>query len=413
MILTKTFPNGLRLVVNQMKGFSSVSSGIIVKTGSVNETESENGISHFIEHMLFKGTNNRSSFEISDYIDRIGAQINAFTSKEITCYYTKSTAEHLEHSLEVLSDLFFNSVFDEKELERERGVVIEEINMCEDTPEDICLDLLAESYFGKNGLGKTILGPAENIRRFGKAEILDYMKKYYTADNVVISLAGDVDLNVAEELVNKYFAESFKHFNSASQYVNAPNGSKNLFRTKKIEQSHIALSLPTFSISDERNDLLTFANIVFGGGMSSRLFQKIREELGLAYSVYSYASAYKDLGVCEIYAGVNTNERDNALSAIVDEIKSFKNNGITEKEFERSKEQVKSSFIYAKESTASQMLLYGKHLLFKNEKFDADAKIKFIESAKLNDVNNLITHVFDIDKCAVATVGPKDTPLKI
>lgn len=413
MILTKTFPNGLRLVVNQMKGFSSVSSGIIVKTGSVNETESENGISHFIEHMLFKGTEKRSAFEISDYIDRIGAQINAFTSKEITCYYTKSTAEHLERSLEVLSDLFFNSVFEEKELERERGVVIEEINMCEDTPEDICLDLLAESYFGKKGLGKTILGPAENISRFNKGDILSYMDKYYTADNVVISLAGDLDLDKAQELVEKYFASGFKRLTSAPQYENNPNGTKNLFRTKNIEQSHIALCLPTFSITDNRNDLLTFANVVLGGGMSSRLFQKIREELGLAYSVYSYASAYKDLGVCEIYAGVNTNKRDTALNAIKDEVNSFRKSGITENEFLRSKEQVKSSFIYAKESTASQMLLYGKHLLFKNEKFDADAKIKLIESAKLNEVNDLIAEVFDLDKCALATVGPKDSPLSI
>ena len=157
----KTFDNGLRLVVNKMDGFVSVSSGILVKTGSYNETAEENGLSHFIEHVMFKGTKRRTAFEISDHIDRIGAQINAFTSKEITCYYTKSTGEHLSESLDVLSDIFFNSEFDEKELEKEKGVIIEEINMSEDTPEELCLDLLAKSYYGDRGLGQTILGPTK------------------------------------------------------------------------------------------------------------------------------------------------------------------------------------------------------------------------------------------------------------
>ena len=164
----KRFDNGLRLVVQNLEGMLSVSAGVLVKTGSINEDEDNNGISHFIEHNLFKGTNKRSSFEISDYIDRIGAQINAFTSKELTCYYTKSTAEHLEDCIEVLSDIFFNSVFDKQEMEKEKGVIIEEINMSEDTPEDICLDVLAESYYGKTGLGRTILGTSKNIRKFNK-----------------------------------------------------------------------------------------------------------------------------------------------------------------------------------------------------------------------------------------------------
>ena len=166
MVYYKTYDNGLRLVLNKMEGMLSVSIGVLVKTGSCNESKEENGISHFIEHVMFKGTEKRSAFEISDYIDRIGAQINAFTSKEITCYYTKSTKEHAEESLEVLSDIFFNSVFDKKELEKEKGVVVEEINMSEDTPDEVCLDLLAQSYYGETGLGQTILGPEKNIKRF-------------------------------------------------------------------------------------------------------------------------------------------------------------------------------------------------------------------------------------------------------
>ena len=176
MTYYKQFDNGLRLVVYKMEGFVSVSSGVLVKTGSYNETSEENGISHFIEHVMFKGTEKRTAFEISDHIDRIGAQINAFTSKELTCYYTKSTGEHLKDSLDVLSDIFFNSKFDNEELEKEKGVIIEEINMSEDTPEELCLDLLAKSYYGDSGLGQTILGPSKNIKRFTRDDVKKYME---------------------------------------------------------------------------------------------------------------------------------------------------------------------------------------------------------------------------------------------
>ena len=210
----KKFDNGLRLIVNKIDGLLSVSAGVLVKTGSINETEKENGISHYIEHVMFKGTKTRSAFDISDHIDRIGAQINAFTSKELTCYYTKSTKDNLFQALEVLSDIFFNSVFDKIELEKEKGVVIEEIKMSEDTPEDLCLDLLAKSYYGNKGLGQTILGPAKNIKRFTAEDIKNYMDKYYTADNVVISIAGNVDVDAVSDCVEKLFARNFNKFKS-------------------------------------------------------------------------------------------------------------------------------------------------------------------------------------------------------
>ena len=183
MSYIKRYLNGLKLVFSRTEGMYSVSVGVMTKTGSVNESKAENGISHFIEHVLFKGTKKRSAFEISDYIDRIGAQINAFTSKELTCYYTKSTIERLEDSIEVLSDIFFDSIFLKEELEREKGVVLEEINMSEDTPEDLCFDLLSKSYYGDEGLGKTILGSAKNVKSFDYSLIKSYMDKYYKPNN--------------------------------------------------------------------------------------------------------------------------------------------------------------------------------------------------------------------------------------
>ena len=209
MNIIKTFDNGLKLVVAKMQGSFSVACGVFVKTGSANESAEENGISHFIEHTLFKGTEKRSAFEISDFVDGIGGQINAYTAKQMTCYYTHTTKDHIKDSLEILSDIFFNSVFDKTELAKEKGVVIEEINMSEDTPEDLCLDLLSESYFGREGLGQTILGSAKNVRSFTREAILKYMDKYYTADNVVISVAGNVDIKEAEKFVGEFFAEKF------------------------------------------------------------------------------------------------------------------------------------------------------------------------------------------------------------
>lgn len=412
-MIYKKYDNGLRVVINKISGMFSVSVGVLVKTGSANESEEENGISHFIEHTVFKGTKNRSSFEISDCIDRIGAQINAFTSKELTCYYTKSTAEHLERSVDVLSDLFFNAVFDKDELEKEKGVIIEEINMSEDSPEDLCLDLLAESFHGKNGLGRTILGTAQNVKRFTDRDVKAYMDKYYTADNVVISVAGNVNVEKTVELVERYFADKFTRCKSAPQAVYPYDKPSHLLKTKKTEQTHIAFALPGVSVTDERSDALSIANIVFGGGMSSRLFQRVREDLGLAYSVYSYLSQYKDRGVIEIYAGVNTSSRASAVNAIVKELKSFQNSGITESEFIRGKEQLKSAFVLGRESTSSQMLLCGKYALFLDKQFDFKERMKKLGGVSFKQVNEVINELFDVKLASTAALGPSRRPINI
>lgn len=413
MTIYKQFDNGLRLVINKMEGMLSVCTGVMVKTGSINESESENGISHFIEHVMFKGTGKRSAFEISDHIDRIGAQINAFTSKEMTCYHTKSTCEHMQDTLEILSDIFFNSVFDEQELEKEKGVIIEEINMCEDTPEDICLDLLAESYYGKEGLGRTILGSEKNIKRFTRRDVYDYMRRYYTADNTLISISGNVDVDKTTKLVEEYFAQKFKVVKSDKQVVSLAQKPQNLYRSKRIEQAHIGFAMNGYTALDKLTDAFAIANTVLGGGMSSRLFQKIREELGLCYSIYSYGSQYKDNGLLEIYAGVNTEQRDLAVNAIATEVVKFKREYITQNEFDRAKEQIKSAFIFSRESTSSQMLLYGKYMLFLNKEYDYDARVKQIENVTINDVKEAIDGSFNILNSATATVSSKRTPIRI
>lgn len=413
MAFYKTFDNGLRLVVKKIDGLLSVTAGIMVKTGSVNEEEFENGISHYIEHGLFKGTKNRTAFEISDRIDSIGAQINAFTSKELTCYYTKSTSDRLEDSLEVLSDIFFNATFDDAEMKKEKGVIIEEINMCEDTPEDLLLDILAESHYGKEGFGRTILGSVKNVSSFTKQDVKRYMDKYYTADNVVISIAGNVDEKQVLDLIQKYFASHFKKKKAHKQFVTKDTFSNHKYKVKKIEQTHIGLAMKGMSINDEKVDAFNIASTILGGGMSSRLFQTIREEMGLCYSVYSYPSYYKDTGVLEVYAGVNTDSKKQAFDAIIREIGNMKQHKISMQEFLRGKEQIRSSLILGQESTSSQMVLYGKKLIFSDKELDFKERINQIDKVTLEDVIEVIDAFYTTDDIATATVGPTRGALKI
>ncbi len=413
MRFSKIYPNGLKLIINKIDGLLSVSCGVLVKTGSANETEKNNGVSHFIEHNLFKGTKTRSAFNISDDIDSIGAQINAFTSKELTCYYTKSTSEHLEKTLEVLSDIFFNSIFDEKEMEKEKQVILEEINMVADSPEEICFDLLAKAYCGNTGYGRTILGSAKNVSSFTKDDVLSYMNKYYTADNVCISIAGNVDIEKTEKLIDSYFAKNFSQTKSDNQKIQKEFKFDKLSKFKKTEQTHLCFSTPAFSMRDEKSIPASILNIILGGGMSSRLFQKIREEMGLAYSVYSYISQYKNHGSLEIYAGVGNGNEKKAFDAIIKELNKLKNDGVTEKEFLRGKEQVKSSFILGQESTSSQMLVAGKYLLFMDEEFDFEKRIEKINEISIENVNQIIGEMLLLKNYSTAIVGTTKNPILI
>ncbi len=410
----KVYDNGLKLVVKPMPGMFTVSMGVIVNTGSINETAENNGISHYIEHMLFKGTKKRTSFEISDAIDSLGSQINAYTAKENTCYYVKSTKENFAASAEILSDIFFHSLFDDEESAREKGVILEEIHMCEDTPEDLCLDVLAESYFGKEGLGRTILGAAENVEKFSKEDIRAYMERYYVPTNIVISVAGNVTFEEAEKICDEYFAEQFSVCGEKPEpFRHKQSFNGNALKVKDIEQAHIGLCMPSYRLGSKMTAAVRILNTVFGGGMSSRLFQIIREKYGLAYSVYSYVSQYAHLGTFEIYAGVNPAKRDLALECILQEVDRLKKGGITEAEFSRGKEQVRASFLMAQESTASQMLLYGKQLLMLDELFDMKKKLAELDACRMDDVNVAIDENFHLDKHAAATVGKARRKLKI
>lgn len=412
MVHFKTFDNGVRLIVKQMSGLMSVSMGIIVNTGASVESDKEDGISHFIEHMLFKGTEKRTAFKISDEMDAIGAQINAFTSKDVTCYYAKSTTGHAEKAFEILSDLFLNSIFPEEEMVREKGVIVEEINMNEDTPEDLCLELLFKAYYGERGYGRTILGSRENVNSFMVQDIREYMDKRYTADNIVISMAGNIDIKLAEELAEKYF-KCLPKRKAEVREVDVSLRHNSLFGAKKIEQIHVALAFPSVKRNDRLYDATLVVNSVLGGSMSSRLFQKVREELGLAYSVYSYLSSHAETGSLAVCAGVNAANYLKSVDAIFDCISDIKRKNISKEEFLRSKEQMTSSSVFAQESSSSQMLLYGKELIYSGNVYNFEDRIKKIDSITLDDIMEAIEVNFDKTYLAAATVGNVDKPLEL
>ena len=410
MVYEKKYENGLRLVVKKMEGLMSVTMGILVGTGASVETDAEDGISHFIEHMQFKGTNKRNAFELSDAFDRLGAQVNAFTGQDLTCYYSKCTVDHTAACFELLSDLFLNATFPEDEMEREKGVVCEEISMNEDSPEDLCLDLLANAYYGKENYGRNILGTTNNVKGFTVADIARYKKARYCPENIVISFAGNIDFQTAQALVESYFGALDKGaFEERKQTIITCH--KSLVKNKPIEQMHVGIAYPSVARGDEKENLYNAINAVLGGSMSARLFQEVREKRGLAYSVYSYLAPFKECGSLKIYAGVNPANVEEAYGAICDVINTMKKDGITEDEFLRSREQLKSGMFFSNESTNSQMLLYGKYMLHFNKIFDFEERLNALNSMQYQDTQAVLADMFDESRKAIALVGNTDTPL--
>ena len=403
MVETKTLKSGVRVIIKHMEGLLSVTMGILVGTGAAHETDKEDGISHFIEHMQFKGTKTRTAFEISDAFDALGAQVNAFTGKDMTCYYSKATSDHAKEAFALLADLFLNSTFPEEEMKREKGVVLEEINMCEDTPEDLCLDMLARASFGERNYGRNILGPQSNVSGFTREDIFAYKKARYCPENIVVSFAGNLSAEQAVALVEEYFGD-MQRTAFEKRAVTIDRRSDNLFKQKPIEQAHFAIGFPCVERNSPDFSAVQVMNAVLGGGLSSRLFMRVREELGLAYSVYSYASHYEETGMLTVYAGVNPQKAEDAAAAVVDVIKTFIKDGVTEAEFKRGREQMRSGSIFAQENTSSQMLLYGKQLLYANEVYDFEKRMQEISALKRDDILRVSGQI-DFSRAAVASVG--------
>ena len=404
MIKTKKLKNGVRVIVKRMEGLLSVSMGVLVGTGAAHETDREDGISHFIEHMLFKGTETRTAFELSDAFDALGAQVNAFTGKDLTCYYSKATSDHAAEAFALLADLFLHSVFPEEEMEREKGVVVEEINMNEDSPEDLCLDLLSRAAFGSVNYGRNILGSVKNVKGFSRADLQAYCRERYCPENIVVSFAGSIEPERAVALAEEYFG-GMKPTAFAEREKSVVWQGGTLFKQKPIEQAHFAVAFPSVAREDKTRPAVQLMNAIFGGGMSSRLFQRVREELGLAYSVYSYSTHYTETGFLTVYAGVNPAKAKEAAEAVRAVIESMQKEGVSEKEFLRGREQLKANTVFSQENTSAQMLLYGKEMLYNNAVYDFEKRMAELSALTRKDVADAVAAGFDFSRAAVASVG--------
>ncbi|UFU01075.1 insulinase family protein [Radiobacillus kanasensis] len=392
MLQRHTCQNGLRIVQEHIPAVRSVTIGVWVLTGSRNEAAPINGISHFIEHMFFKGTKKRTALDIAEAFDAIGGQVNAFTSKEYTCYYAKVLDTHKEFALEVLADMFFHSTFDSEEMEREKKVVLEEIKMAEDTPDDIVHDLLSQASYGKHPLGYPILGSQETLQSFQADDLRSYIDDRYRPDNVVISVAGNVDASFLEK-IESYFG-NYEGVDSQKELESPAFLTNQIVRKKETEQAHLCLGYNGLPLAHENMYSLIVMNNVLGGSMSSRLFQEIREKKGLAYSVFSYHSTFVDSGLLTIYAGTG-NEQLPLLRETIDEtIANFIQNGLTEKELRNSKEQLKGSLMLSLESTNSRMSRNGKNELILGRHRTLDEMIEEIDAVTMESTNQIIQDVF-------------------
>ena len=398
-----TFPNGLRVVGERLGYVRSCTVGCWVGVGSMHERPEENGLSHFIEHMVFKGTQTRTARDIAQEMDDVGGQLNAFTSKDCTCYYAKVIDENLPLAVDLISDLALRPRFDEAELNKERGVVLEEIAMVEDTPEELVNDILCDAQFS-GSLRYPILGSNRLIRAYAREDLLRYWQKHYRPGNMVVAIAGHYDWDAFVALVEKYFnlfpGEGEKPDGSGRQRLRSGRKAK----SKKTEQLQLTLGYPGVGLgSDDLYSLAVFNNAL-GGGMSSRLFQRIREELGMAYSVYSFPTSYPGIGTFTIYAGTSPDNGETVLTEIGEELNRALQDGFSEKEFISAKAQLKGGFVLGLESSSGRMQSIGRSMLLLNRLRTPEETLAKIEAVTPEDVHRVMRAVLSATPSA-AVVG--------
>ncbi len=401
--------NGITVVMEKMPSVRSVSFGIFVKNGSRNENNKTNGISHFIEHLMFKGTKNRSAKQIADDMDSVGGQINAYTTKEYTCYYTKTLDTHFDMALDVLADMYFNSLFSDEDISKERNVIIEEINMYEDAPEEVGYDILQGAIWKGNSLSFPILGTEKSISGFDNVSIKNYYREHYRTDNTVLSVAGNFEKDKIIDEIKKYFGK-FESLDKETILKNSVYEKPSYFKSdvkkeKDIEQLHLTMCFPGVKVGSDESYALAAVNTIFGGGMSSRLFQRIREERGLVYTVYSFSSNFSDSGIFGIYAALSPNHFNQVYKLILNEISELKKEKITKEQLAKTKEQLKSNFILSLENSSSRSSNIGRSMLLLNKINEVDDIIEKVNGVSLENVENIIEKIFNLENMSISLVG--------
>jgi predicted Zn-dependent peptidase len=400
-----TLKNGIRVISEEMPHVRSVSLGVWIKTGSRRETSAENGISHFIEHMLFKGTKNRSAEDIARSVDSIGGGLDAFTAKEMVSYSTKVLDEHLPLAFDVLADMVRHPLFREEDIEKEKGVILEELKMEVDNPEYLLHDLFSSNFYKDHPLGKPIIGTKDTVRAFDRQMIHDYYRRYYSPSNILITAAGNLNHERLVELARGHFEDLRVNGTLSPEIAPVPHA-RLVFRNKtSLEQTHLYMGVPAYPFSHELRFACYALNTILGGGMSSRLFQNIREKQGLAYAVYSELAMYHDTGCMAIYAGTAVETASQVIQSIVKELRDVKENLVPAEELRRAKDNLKGSFMLGLESTSSRMSNLARQELHFQRFFSLDEMIEKIEAVTAQQIREIAREFFHSKNITLAVLG--------
>ena len=412
MVQQTTLDNGIQVITEEISYVHSVSVGIWVQAGSRDERSGENGISHFIEHMLFKGTKRRSAHQIAKEIDAVGGVLNAFTSKEFSSFYAKVLAEHLPVALDLLFDLYLNSLFSDEELEKERQVIVQEISMVEDTPDEYIHDLFSQSFWPRHPLGFPILGRLDTISRMNRDKLLKFFREHYLRAKPIIVAAGKLKHENLLRPVKEILEETKTREKRRQSTPPRPHPHLQV-KNKKLEQVHLVLGTQGLPATHPQRFAFSILNTILGGGMSSRLFQEIREKRGLAYSVYSFLSSFMDSGMLGVYVGTGDNTLSRVLQLILREMKKLSENSLGPKELRSAKEQLKGNLLLSLESMDSRMGRLAKNQLYYNRFVSTEEIIEGIEKVKAEEVTALAHQTFKPGAFSLTILGPvteKDIP---
>lgn len=401
-------PNGLTIVTEAMPSMRSISVGIWLLTGSRHERAEENGITHFLEHMVFKGTKNRTAEEIARSADSIGGHLDAFTAKECTCFSIKVLDEHLPRAFEILSDLVKNPLFQPDHIGKERQVIEEEIKMVKDTPDDLVHELFTQAYWRGHPLARPILGTRQTVGRFNRTRLSDYFRSHYTPGNMIIAAAGHVDHGEVVDLVQGEFGASPSGPRRKRSPAPVPHPHLKRQSKEDLEQAHIVLGAPAYPQTHKKRFACYILNTVLGGGISSRLFQNIREKRGLAYAVFSSLNAFRDAGCLSVYAGTATQSARDVVRLIVEEFRRMKETPLSEEELQRAKDYLKGSLLLSLESTGSRMANLARQEMFFGRYISLDEIAAGVDGVTARDVLRVAGNIFATDRIALTVLSPPD-----
>ena len=401
-------PNGLTILSEEMPHIRSISIGIWIKSGSRDEEPEINGISHFTEHMVFKGTTTRSAAQIARQVDSIGGHMDAFTGKETICFNIKVLDEHLPIAIDILSDLVLNPVFNAKDIAREKGVILEEIKMDEDNPDYLVHEIFTQNFWKDHPLGKPILGTKETVRSFKQENLLAHYHRRFGPNNIIISAAGNLNHQKFADLIQDRFAGLKAVPNGHHQAAPAITPRIITRNKKSLEQVQLCIGVPSHPISHEKRYVSYILNTVLGGGMSSRLFQKIREEQGLVYSIYSDLNPYRDTGCLAIYAGTSLESTPRVVESVLAEFRELKSKPLPDEEVRRAKDQLKGSLMLSLESSIARMSNLARQEMYFDRFFTLDEIINQIESVTIEELSEMSSQLFQADKIAVTVLGNLD-----